>query len=83
MDTWRDVDQVFKIDKKRLKRGFWAEEIRFMLGEKCEREQEKNKKKKRNPSFSLRSTEFRRSEFVGPKMKVHLLDEGYAWVPKT
>ena len=23
------------------------------------------------------------SIFVGPKTKVHLLDEGYAWVPKT
>ena len=23
------------------------------------------------------------SVFVGPRMKVHLLDEGYAWVPKT
>ena len=27
--------------------------------------------------------EFRRSEFVGPRTKVHLLDEGYSWVPKT
>ena len=34
-------------------------------------------------NFSLRSTEFRRSEFVGPRMKVHLLDESYAWVSKT
>ena len=25
---------------------------------------------------------FRRSEFVEPRVKVHLLDEGYAWVPK-
>ena len=24
--------------------------------------------------------EFRESEFVGPRTKVHLLDEGYAWV---
>ena len=23
------------------------------------------------------------SEFVGLRMKVHLLDEGYTWVPKT
>ena len=30
--------------------------------------------------FSLQSTKFRRSEFVGPRTKVHLLDEGYAWV---
>ena len=37
--------------------------------------------KKQN--FSLRFTEFHRSEFVGPRTKIHLLDEGYAWVPKT
>ena len=37
----------------------------------------------RNSNFSLRSTEFRPSEFGGPKTKVHLLDEGYTWVPKT
>ena len=47
-----------------------------------EREKEK-KKEKKNPNFSLRSMEFCRSEFVGPRMKVNLLDEGYAWVPKT
>ena len=34
-------------------------------------------------NFSLQSTEFRRSEFIGRRTKVHLLDEGYAWVPKT
>ena len=27
--------------------------------------------------------EFGPSEFVGPRTKVHLLDEGYTWVPKT
>ena len=43
------------------------------------REGEKRKKK----HFSLRSTEFCGSEFVGPIMKVHLLDEGYVWVTKT
>ena len=26
---------------------------------------------------------FRRSKFVGPRMKVHLLDKDYVWVPKT
>ena len=26
---------------------------------------------------------FCRLEFVGPRTKVHLLDEGYVWVPKT
>ena len=47
-----------------------------------EREEEK-KRKRKNPNFSLRSTEFRRSEFVRPGTKVYLLDEGYAWVSKT
>ena len=23
------------------------------------------------------------SKFIGPRTKVHLLDEGYVWVPKT
>ena len=27
--------------------------------------------------------EFRPSKFVGPRTKVHLLDEGYAWEQKT
>ena len=40
-------------------------------------------KKRKEKHFSLRSTEFCRLEFVGPRMKVHLLDEGYVWVPKT
>ena len=47
------------------------------------REGEKRNKKLKNENFSLQSKEFRRSEFVGPRMKVHLLDEGYMWVPKT
>ena len=34
-------------------------------------------------TFSLRSTEIGWSESVEPRFKVHLLDEGYAWVPTT
>ena len=34
-------------------------------------------------NFSLRSTEFRQLEFIVLRTKVHLLDEGYVWVPKT
>ena len=41
------------------------------------------KRKIKNSNFSLQYTEFRQSEFVGPKTKVHLLDKGYTWVPKT
>ena len=47
-----------------------------------EKGREKRKKKKKNSNISLRSLEFRRSEFVGPRTKVYLLDEGYTWVPK-
>ena len=38
--------------------------------------------KERAKCFFQRFTEFRRSEFVEQRVKVHLLDEGYAWVPK-
>ena len=34
-------------------------------------------------TFSLRYTEIGWSESVEPRIKVHLLDEGYAWVPTT
>ena len=34
----------------------------------------------RSSSFSLRSTEIGWLDLVGPRSKVHLLDEGYAWV---
>ena len=37
----------------------------------------------KNFSFSLRSTEIGWSESVEPRFKVHLLDEGYTWVPTT
>ena len=33
--------------------------------------------------FFLRFTEFRPSDFVGSNTKSALLDEGYAWEPKT
>ena len=34
------------------------------------------------PTFFLRSPEFHKSEFVKKRVKVHLLNEGYIWVPK-
>ena len=39
-------------------------------------------RKERTPRFSLRSTELRQSDFVGLRLKVHRLDEGFAWVQK-
>ena len=38
--------------------------------------------KKSIPTFFLRSSKFCRSEFVEPRVKVYLLNEGYAWVQK-
>ena len=67
--------------EKWVKNHFWGINIRFLLSVH-DREGDK-KKEKKNLNFSLRSTEFRRLKFIGPKTKVHLLDEGYAWVPKT
>ena len=49
----------------------------------CSSEREKNGDKVNFQNFSLRSTKIGWLEFVGPKMKVHLLEEGYAWIPKT
>ena len=43
---------------------------------------ESKRERKRIQVFFQRSTEFRRSEFVGPNTKVHRFDEGYTCVPK-
>ena len=40
------------------------------------------RKEKETPT-SLKNTETGWLEFVRQRTKVHLLDEGYAWVPKT
>ena len=44
---------------------------------------ERKKKEKKIINFSLRSMVLCRSKFIGPRMKVYLLDEGYACVSKT
>ena len=44
---------------------------------------ESKRERKRIRAFFQRSTEFRRSEFLELRTKVHRLDEGYAWVLKT
>ena len=75
------MSQVFKIWKKGLNISFGVERSYFLLSGR-ERERER-KEKRKNKNFSLQSTEFCWSEFVGLRMKVHLLDDGYAWVPKT
>ena len=43
----------------------------------------REERKRRDKGFFSRSIEFCRLKFIGPRMKVHHIDEGYAWVPKT
>ena len=61
--------------KNRIAHFFWT--VR-------EREEERRERKRgeRGSNFSLRSMEIGWSEFVGLRTKVHILDEGYTWVPK-
>ena len=76
------MGQVFKIDKKGVKKGILGIKDHISDGRKNVRES-KRKKKKRNSSFSLRYMEISWLEFVGPRTKVHLLAKGYTWVLKT
>ena len=46
------------------------------------RERKREREGKRDLYISLRSIGFHRSEFVEPRLKVHILDEDYVWVPK-
>ena len=48
----------------------------------CSYEEREKREEESFQNFYLRSTKFHRLEFVGPRTKVHILDEGYAWVPK-
>ena len=72
-DTWQDEDIPLdfgpnnSVDKE--------------IGGK--KEEEKKERGERSSNFSLRSTKIGGSVFVGPRTKDHLLDKGYAWVPKT
>ena len=63
--------------KKWLKINFGAEISDFYCLVMRERE------RKKNPNFSLQSTEFCLSEFIGTRIKVNPLDEGYTWILKT
>ena len=48
-----------------------------------ERVRRRRESRERNSNLSLQSTELSCSVFIGPRTKVHLRDEGHAWVPKT
>ena len=47
-----------------------------------DRGKERGERKKGIQDFFLKWTEIRLSEFVKPRVKVYLLDEGYGYVPK-
>ena len=66
------------MDKVSKKSDFWRKIAHFLVGTMGEQEGEKE----RVQDFFLQSLEFRLSEFVGARTKVHRLDEGYACVPK-
>ena len=61
------------------KRGIIAKKSPF-LGFHREREE---KRERGEPSFLPRSTKFCGSVFVGPRTKVHCIDERYTWVPEN
>ena len=79
MDTWHDVGQAFYVEDKVRRIRFFREKNSFFWFRNRQREKGEERASK---CFSLRSSEFRRSEFVEPRVKVHLLDMGYAWVQK-
>ena len=43
---------------------------------------EGERREREHPSFSLRSSEFRQPKFVESRVKIHLIDEGYAYILK-
>ena len=74
---WQDeasyltLDQTNSVGRKRRKRG------------KKKEKRDKRERGERSSNFSLQSMEIGGLVFVGPRTIDHLLDKGYAWVPKT
>ena len=75
VDTWHNVGHTSNLSLSLDKRGIRAIKSPFP-GFDRERE---NKRQRGELSFLPRSTEFRRSVFVGPRTKVHHIDERYVW----
>ena len=74
---WQDeashltLDQTNSMGRRRRKRG------------KKKEKREKRERREKSSNFCLRSTKISGLVFVRPRTKDHLLDKGYAWVPKT
>ena len=65
------LDQTNLVGRRRIKRG------------KKKEKREKRGRGEKSSNFSLRSTDISGSVFIKLETKDHLLDKGYAWVPKT
>ena len=73
MDTWHDVDHTSNLSLSWDKGGIRAKRAHFPSFDR-----ERDEKKERGESsFLPRSTEFYGSVFVGPRTKVHRIDERY------
>ena len=86
MDTWHHEGHIsnltIKLERKIKLKSKEKRKEKKKETEAREREGEKEREEK-SSSFSLRSTKFRPSEFVGPRTKFHLLNKTYAWIPKS
>ena len=76
MDKWSNKPIKLK-DKVKMRGG--GQNISHFYGFYM---RESKKERHRTKDFFRQSTKFCRLEFVGPRTKVHCLDEGYACVPK-
>ena len=68
---------------KEKSKGDFEEEKQNFPGSSNEKEERERERKEKGFSFFLRSTEIGWSDLVGPRVKAHLLCEGYAWAPKS
>ena len=78
VNKWHDVGHTSNLNLSWDKRGIRAKRAHFSWFDESEGRREKEE----NQGFLPGSTEFRWSVFIGPRMKVHCVDERYVWVPK-
>ena len=78
VDTWHDVGHTSNLSLSWDKSGIRTKRAHFLVLTERERRREKEE----SQGFLPRSTEFHWSVFVGPRMKAHRIDKGYAWVPE-
>ena len=72
-NEWEEISRG-EVERKKIQLALAMRREKEKMREK-ERGEEKEG---RSASFFLMSTAFRRSEFIGSKIKVRLLDEGYS-----